>query len=636
MSGRHARPRAKKVSVIRSVAPVPSTSTLTEVTHRRPVRRALATVGAGLLVVCAGMLAGALPATAAAPALITGEACQPGEGVTVAVDYAPVTDEVQIGCAVGAQTDMAAAGAAAGFTFTTTPEGYLLGIGIPPETPVLETPVVALPNSFWSIYLNSSGGTPGGVLTTSWVSSNVGIDGGPLAVDSVLLFDLVPDWAAPVPDAPRITPAELGAPLPDYSTIDPPSYPASGDGDALAAAGWIGRQLEAAGGVLPGPGGGTDYGLTMDAIFALSAAGVGGDAIATAADALYQSGSDYIGAVVDSAANAGKIGKTVLALQVAGLDPTVFPDGLGGTRNLPEELRLAMDPGGKFGPNDFPLLHALIMFALDRTDGGVPPEAVTWLQDAQCTTAGPTQGGYGYSGCESVDIDNTSLAVQALLAADIAASDPSVAGGASWLAAAQQADGGLDSSFGENTNGTGLGGQAFLAVGSADAATAAAGFIGGLQVSCDSLEDGSLLTATDVGAIAYDVAGLQDGNDFGIDSVGVDQWRRASTQAILGLGLPAFDAITAAGADAALPAAATCDPVVPPEVTAPSTITSTTPATSSSAAAAVIATTGSGPQLSNTGATSATLPMTIAGLTALLVGVALVQLGRRTRGRHSD
>ena len=68
---------------------------------------------------------------------------------------------------------------------------------------------------------------------------------------------------------------------------------------------------------------------------------------------------------------------------------------------------------------------------------------------------------------------------------------------------------------------------------------------------------------------------MQDANEFGIDSISVDQWRRASTQAILGLGLPAFDSITAAGADPALPAAPTCEPVVTtsPFTTVPTTAT---------------------------------------------------------------
>jgi len=555
----------------------------------------------------------AAPVAAAAPASVTGQACLPGQGVTVAVDFAPDADEVVIGCAIGTQTTMAAAGAAAGFTFAPT-TGFLTTVN----------GVTAPAIGFWSIFINTTDGQPAGPLGTTLTFAQTGIDGGPLAVDTVLLFDLVPDFNAPQEDA-RVTLAELGATAPDSDAVEPPSYSPTGDGDALAAAGWIGRQLQASGGVLQ-PGGTADFGLTMDAMFALAAAGVGGSEIKNAANALYDSGSGYLGAASDAAANAGKIAKTTLALQVAGFDPTVFPDGAGGTRNLPAELRLSMSADGQIGPNDFPLVHALAVLALVRTTGGAPAAAVSWLQGTQCTTAGDSFGAYGYSGCGDVDVDGTSLATQALLAAGVDAGDPSVADANGWLTGLQQPDGGLPSSFGSaNTNGTGLAGQTFLALGEDAAAGSAAGYVGGLQVSCASLVDGSKLTVADVGAIAYDPTGFQDGNEFGIDTVSADQWVRASTQGILSLGLPAFDAITAAGADPDLPAAAYCAPVTTPPSTTPSTT-----------AAAVVVTTSAGPQLSATGVTTATLPMTITGLAALLMGVGLVLLGRRTRGRHGN
>ena len=252
----------------------------------------LAALGASLLLSSAGLVAGAIPAAAAPPAVVSGAACAAGTGVTVAVDFAPGTDEVKIGCAPGAQSTMAAAGAAAGFTFAPT-TGFLASIdGVAPTDPNL---------GFWSIYLNTAGGQPTGAIGTNWDFAQTGIDGGPLAVDTVLLFDLVEDFN--VTEDPRISLAEVAATAapvdppvtpPGNDVVDPPSYPASADGDALAAAGWIGRQLEANGGVLPGAGG-TDYGLTIDAIFALAAAGVGSNDIATTAQAIYQSGTANLG-----------------------------------------------------------------------------------------------------------------------------------------------------------------------------------------------------------------------------------------------------------------------------------------------------------------------------------------------------
>ena len=231
-------------------------------------------------------LQAAAVAAAAAPASTVGNACLPGQGVTVAVDYAPTPDALQLGCAIGPQVDMMTAARGAGFTitFSDTAPPFLTGIGNAGfATPVVETGTgTEFPRSFWSIYLNTTTGQPNAPLTTTLTFAQTGVDGGPLAVDTVLLFDFVPDYLSDPPDAPRVAYADLSAAVPGDAAVNPPAYSASADGDALAAAGWIGRQLEANGGVLPGASG-TDYGLTIDAIFALAAAGVGGTDITTAA-----------------------------------------------------------------------------------------------------------------------------------------------------------------------------------------------------------------------------------------------------------------------------------------------------------------------------------------------------------------
>src|SRR6478735_3592463 len=130
-------PRTKKVPVKNRHVP-----------DHRPT---LATVAAGLLLVATTLLTGATPAAAVPPASVTGQACAPGTGVTVAVDFAPDSDAVKIGCALGGQTTMAAAGAAAGFTFAPT-TGFLASIdGVAPTDPTV---------GFWSIYVNTTDGNP--------------------------------------------------------------------------------------------------------------------------------------------------------------------------------------------------------------------------------------------------------------------------------------------------------------------------------------------------------------------------------------------------------------------------------------------------------------------------------------------
>ena len=137
---------------------------------------------------------------------------------------------------------------------------------------------------------------------------------------------------------------------------------------------------------------------------------------------------------------------------------------------------------------------------------------------------------------------------------------------------------------GLNTNSTGLAGQALLGLGDDARATKAAGFVGSLQVSCEIIADNDALAPDTVGAIAYDGAGLSEAQEFGIDATNGDQWTRATSQAILGLGTPTIGELSAAGADPDLPAVQTCTaPTTPP--TKPSTTTGTSSAPSSSSPA---------------------------------------------------
>ena len=97
------------------------------------------------------------------------------------------------------------------------------------------------------------------------------------------------------PTTPRATPGRRCCRCPRFppaqviSRSTPPSYPPSRNGDAVAAAGWLGRQLAAGGDRF------TDWGVTEDAVLALAAAGVGGDQIAATAGKVLDSGDDYIG-----------------------------------------------------------------------------------------------------------------------------------------------------------------------------------------------------------------------------------------------------------------------------------------------------------------------------------------------------
>lgn len=578
-------------------------------------RFAAATLVAGMIGLTSAVTV--VPAHAADPGTVTGVACGPNEGVTVVVDFTPTADDVTMGCAGGAQDTIAAAMAAAGFVITTEPTAfgnYLCAIDGVAANP---TDCQAFPGAYWAGWLNTDG-DPGGPLGTTWTAANVGVDGGPLAVGTVVGYNLNTDGAFPG-TPPRAALDSL--PQPDNHQVPVPDHgPASGS--AAAAGGWIGRQLVAGNGLISG-----SVGLTVDSIYALAAAGVGGDAIAQAAGAVRDSGSTYIGDADAVAAKFAQIAKVAFALQVAGLDPSTFPDGVGGSRDLLTELRSVLNPDGSFGSSDDPFKHAYAMVALGRTVGGVPAAAVSWLRGQQCGDA-PAAGAFGYDGtCAGADPDYTALAVEGLLAAGVDPADSVIAAAAGWLAA-RQADGALD-----NTNTVGLVGQTFAATGAADAALAAAGFIGGLQVTCDMvLADGSLLTADNMGAIAWKSSALADGAQFGIDAGSLGQWQYASAQAVLGLGTPALGRLTAAGADPALPTAAACAPPVSDTTPATADVTTaatTTTITATTTATGAVSATPAAASLASTGVTDRTLPEVLIAVSLLVAGLVLVLVGRR-------
>ena len=294
---------------------------------------------------------------------------------------------------------------------------------------------------------------------------------------------------------------------------DPPTTSDPG----AAAAGWIATQVEA--GVGPGS--------LADAIFAYAATGVGADA---AADALARLESGVDAYILDSGAALvpGSLAKTMLAVQVAGGNPTSF-----GGHDLEADLRslLITTPGpdlGRFG-TALNLDQALAILALARTSSGIPAESVDWLVAAQCPN-GDYQWDGACPGAGAEDPDTTSLALQALLA-----------GGATTAAATstqllldiQGSDGAFSSYGTANTNSSGVAGQALRAAGETAAADAAAAFVLTLQYGCAA-------TAADRGAFPWAASSA----GFLIFS---------TPQAVLALGAPALDALSISGASAAAP-----------------------------------------------------------------------------------
>ncbi|MEH1015418.1 prenyltransferase/squalene oxidase repeat-containing protein [Micromonospora sp. CPCC 206060] len=335
-----------------------------------------------------------------------------------------------------------------------------------------------------------------------------------------------------------------------------PSTAVPAPGDATrAAATWLAAEF--ADGALPGPFGGQDWGLTIDGLLALTAADVAGQTRQAAAAQLaahvtsYTTYDDYgIPGFTDGGATAKLL---FAAAAVAGADPTDFGGHDLHARTL-DLIAGAGDQAGRIlsrttpdtGPdasNTFDQSFAVL--GLART-GQVPQTAVDFLIRQQCAVGGfrlyPDVAGAPSPSCDAqtdapLDVDTTAMAVQALLAA---ADDGSVGAadaarrGADWLAAQQHADGSFGGSgptSGANANSTGLAGQALGAAGRRTPADRAGGALVALQLTTA----GGGAASADAGAVAYSTEALTAALTDGISDTGRDQWRRATSQALLGL-----------------------------------------------------------------------------------------------------
>ena len=173
------------------------------------------------------------------------------------------------------------------------------------------------------------------------------------------------------------------------------------------------------------------------------------------------------------------------------------------------------------------------MIALGATDASVPEDAVDALVSRQ-NDDGSLPDDFDP---EQPSIDNTALAVQALLAAG---TTEGLAGAVAFLVDSQNDDGSWPNPFGApNANTAGLAGQALRAAGETEAADRAAEFVLSLQ--------------TEDGGFAFD-ATQSEANGY------------ATLQAVLALGGPAYHQLTAPSSDDAAagfrttPAAGACPP----------------------------------------------------------------------------
>ena len=336
---------------------------------------------------------------------------------------------------------------------------------------------------------------------------------------------------------------------------------ASTSTQATAATTWLAAELTRSGGSMPSfTAGRPDVGLTEDVVLALTAGGAGEGAPARTATAQVAAhvadfvSYDSLGTAFPGVRLAGPMAKSMLVAEVQGGDPQAFGgwDLEGTLRSLmlttgPTKGRFAdknafsADASNGFG-------QALALMALQRTTDGVPVAAVSFLLAQQCPAGGFRlfyDSGATCAADAETDTDATSLAVEALQVVDrTIAVKAASAKAVTWLLGHQDATTGSFSGTGptatSNTNSTGVAAAALRAVGEAAAAAKAAGYVAALQLGSGS----------DAGAIGYDHDAVVAAPGGTIDGSSRDQWRRATAQAVLALGLPGYGAIVAVPAPA--------------------------------------------------------------------------------------
>ena len=345
--------------------------------------------------------------------------------------------------------------------------------------------------------------------------------------------------------------AALAAALP-LTTF--PSPVQAGTPDVLD---WLETELVDNGNALPNTFGSTDWGLTLDAVLALTLGGNASDPVLDATmDNFEGSIDDYITGEAFGdvgSAYAGAIGKSLVAVTLHGDDPTSF-----GGEDLEALARSLVKPDGDpdagrfsdisgFGDYSNGLGQALNVIGLAQTTEGVPTSAVDFLFDQQCPGGGFRLDYSTTGGCTSDDQahnDATSFAVHAVIALGaVEGASDALAGATAWLLAQQDlGTGGFAAApAGEvNTNSSGLAAHALRAVGEVAAADTARNYVGGLELTVDATS--GTPAAGEEGAIAFNQSAYDGALAGGIgdDVADRDQWRRATAQAVLANGLGTY------------------------------------------------------------------------------------------------
>lgn len=334
------------------------------------------------------------------------------------------------------------------------------------------------------------------------------------------------------------------------ASADPVTPPSSADpGPAAAAAGWLAGELGADGLLTYDSGFGdfADVGLTLDAGFALAAAGGQTAAESSILGGLEAQLGSYIGA--DGEEYAGATAKAAAFVLETDNDPAAFgADDVDLVERLEGRVRTDGPVGrlvdqSQWGDYANTIGQIFATRVLTTAGSDLADEVTGFLLDQQCEAgffrlyfadadvADQTCDG-AIPAAETPAADTTALAVLQLSAIEEPTAEVTAAveDAVDWLKSQQQKGGAFLDNGAINANTTGLAGWALGVAGEDAAAARAARVLRALQAATIApCVDG---LASDRGAVALDPAALAAGRADGITAATRGQWLRATAQAV--------------------------------------------------------------------------------------------------------
>jgi hypothetical protein len=316
----------------------------------------------------------------------------------------------------------------------------------------------------------------------------------------------------------------------------------STSGNVFITADWLENQLPASAILHNTQYDFDDYGLTIDAAFALRAAGGHGPAVLAIRNAIIANEGNYTGSAWGDF-YAGSAAKAAVLEQVAGSATPTLVTGLSNAVASTAPIAGRIQDTSAYGDFANSFGQAFAAQALTAAGDAKAASATDFLLKQQCSS-----GGFRLAfnsdktatdqtcGAGAADIDATSQAILSLLPQKADATvNTAITNAVNYLLGVQNSDGSFTYSAGPSTNSTGLAAYALGRAGSTDAAAKAALWIRDNVVVTPSTECANPALLGEYGAVAKDTAALAAAKTDGIVTNTEDGFRRSSAPALMGL-----------------------------------------------------------------------------------------------------